>query len=213
MENIYKNILKELFIEHIILEMPTIQKLVPNRSRCSLFRDLQKINYISSYNKAGRYYTIKDIPCLDANGIWKYNGVYFSSWGSLKNTVKNMVYKSEAGHTHSELQQNLEVRAHNTLLDLLSSGEIGRETFDGSYLYTHIDAGIKAKQMNERENICKKPLAEPYLVIEVLRAVIKYPDKAAGEIQSYLLGQNIKASLHKIVNIFELYDLGKKNSL
>jgi len=52
---------------------------------------LHKIGYISSYNKAGRYYTLKNIPGFDTGGIWRHEGVFFSSHGSLKETAKYMI--------------------------------------------------------------------------------------------------------------------------
>jgi len=211
MTTYHLNELKLHFSKHTILDLPTIQKLLPNRSRCSIFRDLRQIGYFSSYNKAGRYYTLRNTPQFDEAGIWKYCGAYFSVWGSLKNTVKNMVDNSAAGHTHLELQKILAVRVHNTLLDLVSAKKIWREPFSGTFLYTNIDSEIKLKQLKERNNAVKTPPADPYLTIEVLRAVIKYPEKSAGDIQRYIAKNGIKLEIQEVEAIFEVYKLGKKN--
>jgi len=121
----------QIFKENLILDMNSIQKSFPNRSRCSIYRDLHEIGYISSYNKAGRYYTLKSIPQFDTDGIWRHEGVFFSSHGSLKVTVKHMVDISAAGNTHPELKHTLGLRVHNTLLDLVSVKSIDREMFEG----------------------------------------------------------------------------------
>ena len=208
------NLLIELklhFSKHFILDLPTIQKLFPNRSRCSLFRDLRQLDHLSSYNKAGRYYTLRNIPQFDGSGLWKFNGVFFSTWGSLKNTAKNLIANSSAGHTHLELQHILDVRVHNTLLDLVYSKEIGREEFNGTYLYTHIDSGIMAMQLKERAAAVKTPPVDPYLTIEVLRAVINYPEKSAGDIRLCLVKNGIRIKIQEVEAIFEVYNLGKKN--
>jgi len=47
-------------------------------------------------------------------------------------------------------------------------------TFGGTYVYTNIDPDIKMKQLDERNKNPGKPPFDPYLAIEVLRAVIKH---------------------------------------
>lgn len=204
-----------LFYEHFILDMATIQKLIPNRSRCSLFRDLQKVEYLSSYNKAGRFYTLKSIPKFDETGLWRYQGVFFAKQGSLKNTAKYLVNNSVAGHTHLELQQILDVRVHNTLLDLVSMKEIARAMFQGVYVYIHLDPAIRSAQLEEREKLSKliriKPTLDPYMTIEILCAVIKRQEHSTADIHHYLLSKEINISLQQVEEVFSFYDLGKKN--
>jgi len=50
-----------------------------------------------------------------------------SQYGSLKSTVEHIVNDSEAGRTHPELELSLKVRVHNTLLDIVEAGRIGRK--------------------------------------------------------------------------------------
>jgi len=203
--------LNQLFLEHVMLDMPTLQQLIPGRSKCSLFRDLKEIGYLSSYNKAGRYYTIRSLAKFDDTGIWKHNEVYFSTWGSLKATSKNLIDNSAAGYTHLELQQLLGVRVHNTLLDLVTHEKIGREAFGSAYLYTHADSVVKAKQLKERDIISQKPPVDPYLTIEILRAVIKYPQKSVKDIQHHLIKSGVMIKFDEVEDVFSFYDLGKKN--
>ena len=216
MKNDFLSQLIQLFKKNLILDMNSIQKAFPNRSRCSIFRDLQKIGYISSYNKAGRYYTLKSIPQFDTNGIWRHEGVFFSSNGSLKDTVKHMVDISTAGRTHYELQQTLCLRVHNTLLDLVLINAISREILEGLYVYTHNNPEIKFRQLEERKKQSNRnhsitPL-NPYTTVEVLLAVIRQPDRSAEDIYQVLLGKGIPVNQNDIETIFEYYDLGKKNS-
>lgn len=216
MKNDFLSQLIQLFKKNLILDMNSIQKSFPNRSRCSIFRDLHEIGYISSYNKAGCYYTLKIIPQFDTDGIWRHEGVFFSSHGSLKETVKHMVDISAAGHTHPELQQTLGLRVHNTLLDLVSVKAIVREMFEGLYVYTHNNPEIKLRQLDERQKQSSwqhniSPL-NPYTTVEVLLAVIRQQDRSAADIFKVLSKKGINVTQNEIETIFQYYDLGKKNS-
>jgi len=64
--------------------------------------------YLSSYSHTGRYYTIRDIPVFDADGLWRHQGIGFSRHGSLKSTAEHMVLEAEAGRTHNELHVRLQ---------------------------------------------------------------------------------------------------------
>jgi hypothetical protein len=206
----------QLFKKNLILDMNAIQKSFPGRSRCSIFRDLQKIGYISSYNKAGGYYTLKRIPQFDTDGIWHHEGIFFSSHGSLKETVKHMIDISAAGRTHHELQQTLGLRVHNALLNLVSINAISREILEGLYVYTHNNPEIKLRQLDERKkqsnwNHTIAPL-NPYTTVEVLLAVIRQPDRSAAGIFKVLSKKDIDITQNEVETIFQYYDLGKKNS-
>jgi len=208
--------LTSLFHAHSILDMAAIQKLVPDRSRSSLFRDLKNVEYLSSYNKAGRYYTLRTTPQYDDMGIWKYSGAYFSLHGTLKKTTKHLIDNSKAGHTHFEIQGFLGVRVHNTLLDLVTAHEIARELFDGTYVYTNTDPEIQSDQLDERTKRSQQrqsghPL-DPYITIEILRAVINHPESSATDIGNLLIRDGLNVKLEQVNDIFELYSLGKKNS-
>lgn len=216
MKNDFLSQLVQLFKKNSVLDMTTIQKSFPERSRCSLFRDLQKIGYISSYNKAGGCYTLKSIPRFDTNGIWHHEGIFFSSHGSLKETVKHMVDVSAAGRTHQELQHTLGLRVHNTLLDLISINAVSREILEGLYVYTHNNPEIKLRQLDERRKQSNwshtiAPL-NPYTTIEVLLAVIRQPDRPAEDIFQILSEKGISVTRNDIEIILQYYDLGKKNS-
>ena len=93
------------------------------------FRRLSELSYLSSYSHAGRYYTLPDIPQFDPDGLWLHGGVGFSRHGTLKDTVPVLVDRSESGVLHRELQRRLQVRVHNTLLDLVRTKRELSEAF------------------------------------------------------------------------------------
>jgi hypothetical protein len=71
-------------------------------------------------------------------------------FGSLKSMVEHIVAESDAGRTHNELHAYLQVRVHNTLLDLVRNQKIGREPYAGQYLYVNPDSEIAALQVARR---------------------------------------------------------------
>ena len=142
--------LRALFRRHLVVAMVAIRQALPDRSRRSLFRDLSALEYLSSYNHAGSYYTLPDIPQFDENGLWRHQGVLFSRHGTLKATVERMVEEAGDGQTHQELQERLRVRVHNTLLDLVQQQRIGREPLGGQYLYVSRDPTRTARQVARR---------------------------------------------------------------
>ena len=76
--------------------------------QCSLItvhRRLKEWGACTSYNKNGRYYTLHSIPAFNKNGIWRYQDIYFSRYGTLKNTVIALVIKSKNGLNHAELKE------------------------------------------------------------------------------------------------------------
>jgi hypothetical protein len=213
----YSQELYSLFMKHLVMDMAFIQESIPCRSRISLFRDLKSIGYLSSYNKAGRYYTLINIPKFDDNGIWRYKEAYFSKRGSLKETVKHLIDNSKNGHTHLELKKILDVRVHNTLLDLVLSKVISRELFHDTYVYTNNDYSIKSEQLAERDKQYlslrrDNYLSDPFMIIETLRAVIRYPENSAADIWRYLIKGGLNISVQQVDEIFSFYELGKKNS-
>jgi len=144
----------------------------------SVFRRLSAIGYLTSYSHAGRYYTLREIPEFDEGGLWHHLGVSFSRHGSLKNTVEHIVNDSEAGRTHPELELSLRVRVHNTLLDLVEEGGIGRVSLDRYFLYLSAIRSKAKAQVARRQEAIEREAAEPEkrptsaVVIEVLLEII-----------------------------------------
>ena len=139
--------LTRLFQRQSIADLATLSDALETSSRMSVFRRLSALGYLSSYSHDGRFYTLRNIPPFDQDGLWCYQGVGFSRDGSLKATVERLVEQSDAGRTHPELHVRLQVRVHNTLLDLVEGRHIGRETVRGHYLYVSAGCGSHPGQI------------------------------------------------------------------
>jgi len=215
MTNVFKEKIADLIQKETVVDFPAIKSLLPSRSRISLVRDLQSLNCLSSYNHSGGYYTLPSIPVFDTIGIWRHRDAYFSRYGTLKETSKQMVDRSLAGMTHEELQQTLDVRVQNTLRDLVMNGLIGRDRIQGCYLYVNIEPQAREQQIGKRMGMVANDIAlelNPYHIIEVLRAVIDNPGQSAFAIFGVLSQKHVKVSLDVVSKIFETYGLCKKNS-
>ena len=131
--------LKALLQKETVVDLPAIQQALGAVSIQTAFRYLKLIPYRRSYDHNGRYYTLYEASRFDREGLWSVKGIHFSVDGSLKHTVRRLVYEASAGATHKELHQKLQLRVQNTLLDLWRKAEICRQAPAGFYVYLHIE--------------------------------------------------------------------------
>jgi hypothetical protein len=211
-----RQILSRLFQRQSITDLATLSAALKTSSRMSVFRRLSVLGYLSSYSHAGRYYTLRDIPRFDPDGLWRYQGVCFSRDGSLKATVERLVEQSAAGRTHPELHARLQVRVHNTLLDLVEGRRIGRETMRGHYLYVSANPARAESQLILRQrqpagHVQSPPESPAAVVIEVLLDLVQSarvrPD-AAG-VAERLAARGLPVTVDQVESIFSRYGLKK----
>jgi len=148
--------LTALFHRQPIAELHTLFATLQTQSRMSVFRRLSEIGYLSSYTHAGRFYTLRSLPTFDREGLWCHQGVCFSHHGTLKSTVVHLVEQSDSGRTQHELQVRLQIRVHNTLLDLVRQKRIGREPWMAQYLYVSGDRERAGAQLALRRTMADR---------------------------------------------------------
>ena len=208
--------LTRLFQRQSITDLATLSAALETSSRMSVFRRLSVFGYLSSYSHAGRYYTLRDIPRFDRDGLWRYQGVCFSRDGSLKATVERLVEQSDAGRTHPELHARLQVRVHNTLLDLVEGRRIGRETMRGHYLYLSANPARAESQLILRQQqpaglVPRLPEPPAAVVIEVLLDLVQSarvrPD--ADPVAERLAARGLPVTVEQVEAIFSRYGLKK----
>lgn len=206
-----------------VADMVTIQAEVGPRSRRSVFRDLKRLGYLTSFTHRGCFYTLRDIPRFDHDGLWFHEDVGFSRFGTLKRTVAHLVPEAPGGRTHGELGALLRVRAHNTLLDLVRGQALGRRAVEelGEFVYVSPSPTQADQQMAHRleslqgSEVPALPPPETVLAIlaEALRAsrVGVTPDQLARR----LCARGMAVSREEVERVFEHYNLlgGKKNRL
>jgi hypothetical protein len=207
----------DLFRKAPVMDMPAIARAIHGRSQRSLFRDLAALGYLSSFTHTGRYYTLASVPEFDADGLWRYQGIGFSRDGTLKATVWRLAESAEAGRTQRELQQRLEVRVHNPLLDLVEHKQLRRESIAAEYVYVAAARAKAAQQIEHRRALMAAGLGAalpvaPTLEVEVLVEVIhgaRLPPPDAATVAARLLARGIRASETDVRTVFERHGLKK----
>jgi len=138
--------IRNSFSENKILTLVRLKEILETNSTMTVYRRLKSLSYLSSYSHRGRFYTLADIPEFNDMGIWSFQGVYFSRWGNLLQTVRHLVDASEMGYSASELESLVQVEVKHALLELLRAKQIGREKIVGVYVYFSAEAGVRRAQ-------------------------------------------------------------------
>jgi hypothetical protein len=140
-----------------IATLPELKQALGTTVDTTVFRKLRELSYHSSYSHRGRYYTLAEIPKFDPLGLWSFQSVWFSRWGTLVSTVETMVNNAPQGYFANELQQLLHVEAKDTLLQLAEQQRIARQQVTGLFLYCSPDAAVRRRQVLSREALSDIP--------------------------------------------------------
>jgi len=210
----YASQLNQLFRRKRAALLDDLRATLGTASRTTIFRILKAVGYFTSYSHAGRFYTLRHIPKFDRLGLWSWRGVGFSSHGTLRATLIFLIEQSEAGQTHGELQGQLGLRVHDTLLSLVQEGILTRERFEDIYLYLSADPKKAAGQMAARRKLQVPSRAtvvppDPLLVIDVLAEVIHHPREDAAAIAARLQAAGRIVTAKQVDEVFRFYSVKK----
>ena len=168
----------EKFLKHHkIATFDQLKAALGNPARCTVFRKLANLEYLSSYSHRGKYYTLRSIARFNALGLWDYRSVWFSRFGNLLDTTETLVKSSEAGYTATELKEVLHVKTKHALTQLVRSCRIQREPFESVYVYLsredHIaDQQRKARKSHLKNSFASVVIVNPDLAVEEAKATI-----------------------------------------
>jgi hypothetical protein len=189
----------------------------------SVFRRLKAIGYRSSFNHAGRYYTLADVPQFDQRGLWFHRNAGFSCAGTLKATVVELVEGSAAGMTPKDLLALLKLPVANTLYNTLHAlrheARIGHQELDGYHLYISTDRQRANQQLMERRQVVRQEPSTPVpmseeTVIAVLVEALQGAEVlvSASMVASRLAARGVAVTAAQVERIFTRYGLepGKK---
>jgi hypothetical protein len=207
----------DLFRKMPVLDLCAIERAVRERSRRSLFRDLDALGYLSSYTHTGRFYTLVSVPEFDADGLWRYQGIGFSRDGTLKATLRRLVEAAEAGRTQRELAVRLGVRVHNPLHQLVAQRRLRREAIVDEYVYAAAARARAATQFAARRALVSAGLVvttppAPTLEVEVLLEVIhgaRQPPSDAATVTARLQARGIRAQVAEVDAVLARHGLKK----
>jgi len=147
------------FKRHKIATMSQLQSALDNPKERTVFRKLKSLDYLSSYSHRGMYYTMQSIAKFNAEDLWSHQTVWFSRLGSLLETAKAFVERSEAGYSAAELREALHVETKHCLLSLNRAAKLRREKLQGCYIYFCSEAKKYKSQRKARVQRKQKSLA------------------------------------------------------
>jgi hypothetical protein len=141
------------FLQHRkIATLAELKKVLGSTSTMTVFRKLKPLGYRTSYSQRGKYYTLAGTPRFDSQGLWEYNGVWFSQRGNLLSTSQWFVETAAAGLTANELGHMLHVEGKEPLLQLYRQKRIERKKIEDLYVYLAGEAGRQRRQRSRRED-------------------------------------------------------------
>ncbi len=113
-------------------------------------RKLKELSCINSYSHRGKYYTLARLAYFDRLGLWSFNKIEFSKYGTLLETAGVFVERSEDGYSARELEKILNVAVKEPLLRLVRDKKIYRRKESGRYIYYSLNLKDREKQINNR---------------------------------------------------------------
>jgi len=182
---------------------------------CSLItvrRRLKEWDACTSYNKNGRYYTLRSIPAFDRNGIWRYRDICFSRYGTLKNTVVALAARSKKGLNHAELQEILGLNPKCFMARFKELPGVGKERHGNHIVYFSSDPEVGEAQKRNRfpPQPSAAELPPDALAIIVLVELIHHPGMSVDELAAQLQQKGYAVEAASIAALFRQHRIDKK---
>jgi len=170
--------LRQFFDRHKIATLDQLREALGSPARCTVFRMLGDLQYLSSYSHRGKYYTLKSIARFSEQGLWSFHSVWFSRFGNLLQTCQAFVHHSDAGYSAGELKDILQVKTKHALTKLVRDGRLARETFDSVYVYLSEQKQVASRQIKVRNALLQQSPAS---------LIVANPDLATNEAKALLV--------------------------
>ena len=151
-----------------IATMDELKAALGTKADLTVFRKLKELSYRTSYSHRGRFYTLDDIARFDENGLWAFESVWFSRFGTLIATAESFVRNSEAGYFVAELENRLHIGVKEPLLKLVRQKRLHREKIFGRYLYCSSQPVIRRKQLGMRHLLQDETITPGDLEVRVV---------------------------------------------
>jgi hypothetical protein len=169
---------KHFFDKHKIATVDQLREALGNPARCTVFRKLTDLRYLSSYSHRGKYYTLQSIARFSEQGLWCFRSVWFSRFGNLLQTSEAFVNHSDAGYSAAELKNIVQVKTKHALTQLVREGRLQRETFDSVYVCLSTQKEVAAQQSRARKALLQQ---------SPVSFIVSNPDLATEEAKALLI--------------------------
>ena len=179
----------------------------------SVRRFLKQIGYFRSYTDNGKWYTRRDAPQFNRDGLWHHRGIGFSRHGSLTATIGYLVGRSPAGLSAGDLSQKLQHPCHAVLTQLYKAGQLDRLPADGQFRYLATNPELNRRQ---RQQVAGVPAPSPTTALSTQAALwvlvehIKHPGLSFEQIAARLQEQRqLTVAPENIQRFFDEHALKK----
>ncbi len=166
----------------------------------------------TSYNKNGRYYTLPGIPRFDGHGLWKYKGVFFSTHGTMKQTLIHLVKSFLMGLEGSEIGRLLGLTPRSFMSHFRKLDGLCRERFQGRFIYFSDEEAVLLNQKQRlKKALEKRRAAVPSATdaVLVLAELIKHPDSNCEDCSKRLKRKGIDIAPEAIRNLLDYHGIKK----
>jgi hypothetical protein len=168
---------------------------------------------LTSYNRNGRYYALPNVAAFDEHGLWRYKGVCFSRWGTLKNTVRHLVRNSSMGLDASEIGRLVGLLPRSFMAQLPNVPGLRREKDEKRFVYyadeEHIYRTQKSRRAGESKKMPKE-LPSDAEAIFILVDRIKHPEFSEQQCAQRLRKKGKRISTVAIRKLLAYHGIEKK---
>ena len=153
--------LLNLLQRRTVASMPQLMAALGTSSRRTVVRKLARIPHLTSYSHSRRFYALPAAARFDQHGLWSFQGIRFSSHGSLRATAAALARSAPARRFVPELDAFLHVPCGDALRFLVHSKRLARVRLHGRFLYCAPQAERRRHQILAREALAPPGAAAP----------------------------------------------------
>ena len=203
---------RKVFRRRKILTLGEVAELI-HSSIHTARRRLKQWQALTSYNQNGRYYALPEVPEFDGDGLWRCRGVFFSRYGNLKQTLVELIARSQAGLDAGEMGSLLGLDPRSFLSAFADHPRIKREKTRGRFVYYCAERSVYAEQQQRRGALSARGAQPtPHEAIAILVEKIKRPDLSNEALSRRLRKQKLRVEPETIENLFVRHGLAVKKT-
>ncbi len=211
------DVYKEAIEKFRVAKAMTIKELTVlfNCSVRTVHRRLKELHVVNSFNCNGRFYALGDVPDYNSIGIWHFNGISFSKFGSLTETVVTLIKKSEAGLSAAEIGELVKLNPHSFIWTISQRLTVRREKVKGRFVYFSANDAVGERQCLNRQrekSSLTASLPPDNVGILILVERIKNPMITSETLSRRLQQQGMTVTVSSIGHFFDYHGLLKKTS-
>jgi hypothetical protein len=209
--------IRKLLLTNSVMSLKQLRHELNDRPRSSLFRDLGKLESISSYTHTGQYHSLYETARFDENGLWFFQDVGFSQYGTLKKALVHIISHHPVGMTHAEMKKLFRIEVQKPLTGLVNTHVVTRRMLPSRiYVYLGVDETKAEEQFQRRLALSDGPfdivLPPETIRIELLVEIIRTAERTLDEkvLGPQLRKRGVIIRDNEIAYVLAYYDI-KKN--